>query len=54
MRSVAELTAYYAFLLFEKIRHQEDITMIDKKLGLLEARGIKADKPGDWIPESEL
>ena len=54
MRSTAELTAYYAFLWSEKIRHQEDIDQIDKKLIRLEKMGIKSDAPGDWIPEEEL
>ena len=54
MRSTAELTAYYAFLWSEKIRHQEDIDQIDKKLMLLEKMGIKSDVPGDWISEQEL
>lgn len=54
MRSIEELTAYAAFLLSEKLRHLDDITMIDRKLALLEKRGIKVEKPGDWIGEDEL
>ena len=54
MRSIAELTAYYAFLWSEKLRHEDDIDQIDKKLTLLEKKGIKSDVPGDWIPEEEL
>ena len=54
MRTEAELTAYHAFLWSEKIRHQADIDMIDKKLAALEAMGIKSTAPGDWIPMDEL
>ena len=54
MRSESELTAYYAFLWSEKIRHEDDIRMIDQKLQKLEQIGIKATAPGDWIPMEEL
>ena len=54
MRTEAELTAYHAFLWSEKIRHEEDIRMIDQKLQKLEAMGIKSTVPGDWIPMEEL
>ena len=54
MRSTAELTAYYAFLWSEKLRHEDDIMQINKKLFRLERLGIKSDAPGDWISEEEL
>lgn len=54
MRSEAELRAYAAFLLSEKLRHVDDIKMINKKLHILECKGITADTPGDWITEEEL
>lgn len=54
MRTRAELFAYAAFLLSEKIRHQADITAIDRKLEILARKGIVAENAGDWIEESEL
>ena len=54
MRSKSELIAYAAFLLSEKLRHQEDINVIDGKLSILARKGIIADAPGDWITEDEL
>lgn len=53
-RTEAELKAYAAFLLSEKIRHQDDIRMIDRKLSILAGKGIVAERAGDWIEESEL
>ena len=53
-RTMAELTAYAAFLLSEKLRHQDDIRMIDRKLAILAGKGIVAEKAGDWIDEIEL
>ena len=53
-RTESELRAYAAFLLSEKLRHQDDIRMIDRKLSILAGKGIVAEKAGDWIPEEEL
>jgi hypothetical protein len=54
VRSKDQLIAYAGFLLSEKLRHEDDIKMINRKLHILECKGIKADKPGDWITEEEL
>ena len=54
MRSRAELEAYSAFLLSEKLRHQEDINVIDGKLKILASKGIVPERAGDWIKEEEL
>ena len=53
-RTRAELNAMAAFLLSEKMRHQEDIDMIQKKLDLLASRGIVATKEADWITEEDI
>lgn len=54
MRSKEELTAYAAFLLSEKLRHLEDINVIQGKLDILSKIGIEVSESGDWITEEEL
>jgi hypothetical protein len=49
-----QIIAFAAFLQSEKVRHQEDIDMIDAKLAVLKSLGIEPEGTAPWIETKDL
>jgi hypothetical protein len=49
-----QIVAFAAFLQSEKVRHQEDIDMIDAKLAVLKSLGIEPEGTAPWIETKDL